>query len=71
MTWPIPGDGQPGMCGTDMVTIENDRPTAQFVSDAVPSCGYMEVNFTNTSTADAVSFLWDFDEMTKPVHRRM
>ncbi len=46
------------------MTIENDRPDAQFVSNAIPSCGYMEVNFTNTSSADAVTFLWDFDDGT-------
>ncbi len=53
-----------GCMGSDVVTITNERPTAQFVSDAAPSCGYMEVNFTNTSTADAVSFLWDFGDST-------
>ncbi|MCK5136464.1 MAG: PKD domain-containing protein [Bacteroidales bacterium] len=53
-----------GCVGTDVVTIENDRPTAQFSSDAVPSCGYIEVNFINNSTADAVTFLWDFGDGT-------
>ncbi len=53
-----------GCVGTDVVTIENERPTAQFISDAVPSCGYVDVNFTNTSSAEATSFLWDFDDGT-------
>ncbi|PID92791.1 MAG: hypothetical protein CSA96_01465 [Bacteroidetes bacterium] len=51
-----------GCVGTSVVTIENERPTAQFLSDAVPSCGYREVNFTNASTADAATFLWDFGD---------
>ncbi len=51
-----------GCKGSDVVTIENERPNAQFVSDAVPSCGYMEVDFTNTSSAEAERFLWDFDD---------
>ena len=51
-----------GCKGSDVVTIINDRPDAQFVSNAMPSCGYLEVDFTNTSSADAVSFLWDFDD---------
>jgi len=51
-----------GCVGSDVLTIENERPTAQFTSDAAPSCGYVEVNFTNTSSAEATSFLWDFDD---------
>ncbi|MBN2698195.1 MAG: PKD domain-containing protein [Bacteroidales bacterium] len=51
-----------GCKGSQTVSIINDRPNAQFLSDAIPSCGYLDVNFTNTSSADAVSFLWDFDD---------
>ncbi len=62
-----------GCMGTDNVTIENERPTAQFTSDAVPTCGYVDVTFTNTSSAEATSFLWNFDDGTTsplrdPVH---
>ena len=57
-----------GCVGSDVVTIENERPTAMFSSDAVPSCGYVDVNFTNNSSAEATSFLWDFaDGTTSPL----
>jgi len=51
-----------GCIGSDVVTIENERPSAQFISDALPSCGYIDVNFTNTSSAEAETFLWNFDD---------
>jgi hypothetical protein len=50
-----------GCKGTDTRVVENYRPVAGFTSDAVPACGNLTVKFTNTSSADAVSFNWDFD----------
>ncbi len=58
-----------GCKGSDVVTIVNDRPDAQFVSNAIPSCGYMEVDFTNTSSPDATSYLWDFDDNTSSTQK--
>ncbi len=46
---------------SESVIIENDIPNAQFTNDAVPSCGYRLVNFTNTSTR-AVSYEWKFGD---------
>ena len=50
-----------GCFGQASVVIQNFRPTALFSSDATPSCGDLTVNFTNKSSADAVSYDWDFD----------
>lgn len=50
-----------GCIGQATVVIRNFRPSAQFTSDAVPKCGDLTVKFTNQSSADAVSFDWDFD----------
>lgn len=47
--------------GSTSVTIENNRPDANFISNAVPSCGYLMVNFTNQSER-AISYSWDFDD---------
>jgi PKD repeat protein len=48
---------------SEIVTIINDMPNAQYTSDAVPACGFLTVNFTNTSTR-AVSYEWNFDDGT-------
>jgi PKD domain/Ig-like domain CHU_C associated/PKD-like domain/SprB repeat/CHU_C Type IX secretion signal domain len=58
-----------GCVGTDVVTIENERPTAQYSSDALPSCGYIDVNFSNQSSAEATSFLWNFADGTTSTDR--
>ncbi len=50
-----------GCSGKDTVTIENNKPSAQFSSDAAPSCGYRFVHFTNSSSR-AVSYEWNFDD---------
>lgn len=47
--------------GSASATIENDRPNAQFTSDAIPTCGDLTVNFTNSSTG-AVGYEWNFDD---------
>jgi len=49
-----------GCIGETSVVVQNSRPIAQFTSDAEPGCGNQEVHFTNQSSADAVSFNWDF-----------
>ncbi|MFZ5941413.1 MAG: PKD-like domain-containing protein [Bacteroidota bacterium] len=51
-----------GCIGQSSVTIQNDRPVAMIESDAKPSCGYMEVHFTNRSSSDATSLLWEFGD---------
>ncbi len=50
-----------GCTGKDTVVIENNKPNAQFSSDAAPSCGYRLVKFTNSSTR-ASSYEWNFDD---------
>ncbi|MDT8432771.1 MAG: PKD domain-containing protein [Bacteroidales bacterium] len=49
-----------GCAGSASVVLRNFSPTAEFTSDASPSCGDLLVNFTNRSSSDAVSFEWDF-----------
>jgi|GEM_PF-1027244 len=51
--------------GSSTVTIENNIPDARFISNAVPSCGFIMVDFTNQSTG-AVSYEWDFDDGSAP-----
>jgi PKD repeat protein len=46
---------------SETLTITNDMPNAAFTSNSVPSCGFVMVDFTNTSTR-AVSYEWDFDD---------
>ena len=53
--------------GTSTVTIENNKPEADFISNAVPSCGFLEVNFTNQSKR-ATNYIWDFDDGSAPVN---
>ena len=45
------------------VVVINDMPNAQFTSTALPSCGFLMVDFTNTSTR-ATSYEWNFDDGT-------
>ena len=47
--------------GSASVQIENDRPNAQFTSDAEPTCGDLTVNFVN-NTSGAVGYEWNFDD---------
>ncbi len=47
--------------GSTTVTIENNRPDANFISNAVPSCGFLMVDFTNQSKR-ASTYVWDFDD---------
>jgi PKD repeat protein len=54
-----------GCIAKDLVTITNDRPDANFTSDAKPTCGTVTVDFTNQS-AGAVSYEWDFDDPLDP-----
>ncbi len=54
-----------GCIAKDLVTITNDRPDANFVSNAKPACGTVTVDFTNQSTG-AVSYQWDFDDPMDP-----
>ena len=51
------------------VTVEN-RPTASFVSSPKTGCSRLTVNFTNQSSANATSFLWNFGDGSSPVFAR-
>lgn len=49
--------------GTDTVQINVENiPTANFTMDTTNGCADLLVNFTNTSSANAVSFIWDFGD---------
>ena len=46
---------------TIIVTVET-APTANYNPDVVVGCSPLGVNFTNTSSLNAVSFFWDFGD---------
>ncbi len=46
---------------TITVTIET-APTADFTPDVITGCSPLPVNFTNTSSANSVNYLWDFGD---------
>lgn len=50
-----------GCSGTTSTVIRNDKPLAEFISDAEPSCGDIHVNFTN-STTGAESYTWNWND---------
>ncbi|MDG1477234.1 MAG: PKD domain-containing protein [Vicingaceae bacterium] len=57
---------------TIQVTVET-VPVASFTADVPVGCAPLLVNFTNTSTVNAVNFSWDFGDgdtttMTNPTH---
>ena len=57
---------------TIVVTVET-VPVASFITDISTGCAPLLVNFTNTSSVNAVSFSWDFGDgdtttMTNPSH---
>jgi gliding motility-associated-like protein len=57
---------------TFMVTVET-APVAAFTPDVINGCSPLGINFTNTSSVNAVSFLWDFGDgntstTTNPTH---
>jgi PKD repeat protein len=54
-----------GCATTATAAITNDRPGAQFISDATPSCGTITVNFTNMSEG-AATYEWNFDDPENP-----
>jgi len=43
------------------VTVENN-PTAAFMVDTASGCSRLSVNFTNQSSANAVSYIWNFGD---------
>jgi len=48
---------------TDTVQINVENvPTASFTADSTNGCADLLVNFTNTSSANAVNFYWDFGD---------
>lgn len=54
------------------LTVEN-APTANFNPDIASGCSPLAINFANASTANAVSFTWDFGDgttsmLTNPNH---
>lgn len=52
---------------TLLVTVENN-PTAAFTVDRDNGCSRLTVNFTNASSANAVSFNWNFGDGSAPVN---
>lgn len=49
--------------GTDTVQINVENvPAANFVADTTNGCADLMVNFTNTSSANAVNFNWNFGD---------
>jgi PKD repeat protein len=46
---------------SDSIEVLNEMPDARYISDAVPSCGFIVVNFTNQSER-ASSLSWDFGD---------
>jgi gliding motility-associated-like protein len=50
-----------GCRAADSINIISDVPVADFISDAVPACSPLTVNFFNQS-ADAGSYVWDFGD---------
>lgn len=51
------------------VTVEN-KPTASFATSPESGCSRLTVNFTNQSSANATSFLWNFGDGSSPVFAR-
>jgi gliding motility-associated-like protein len=61
-----------GCSALDSISILNDAPQSAFISDAVPGCSPVVVNFTNQSD-NAESYLWNFGDgltstLDNPVH---
>lgn len=49
--------------GTDTVQINVENvPTANFTQDTTNGCADLLINFTNTSSANATNFFWDFGD---------
>ena len=51
------------------VTVEN-KPTASFVASPKTGCSRLTVNFTNQSSANATSFLWNFGDGSSSLFAR-
>lgn len=51
------------------VTVEN-KPTASFVSSPKTGCSRLTVNFSNQSSANATSFLWNFGDGSSSIFVR-
>lgn len=54
---------------TLVVVVENN-PLAAFTPDQDSGCSRLTVNFTNTSTANAINFIWDFGDGSSTVMAR-